>query len=250
MSAPVLRVENLVKRYGGVVATDALSLDVRAGEVHAVIGPNGAGKTTTLAQICGELRPDEGDIYFLGERITGLPAPACAARGLGRTFQITQLLEDFSAIDNVALAVQAVRGHSFRFLADARRDRSLREPAQRMLGEVGLGERAEVRTADLAHGEQKQLELAVALVRDPKLLVLDEPMAGLGTAESEQMVAALSRLKGQIPILLVEHDMDAVFTLADRISVLVNGRCIASGVPAEIRQNAEVRAAYLGEGGG
>lgn len=247
MSGPALRVENLVKRFGGLVASDGLAIEVGAGEIHALIGPNGAGKTTAILQICGELRPDEGEVYLFEERITTLSAPARAMRGLGRTFQIVQLLEDFSALDNVALAAQAARGHSFRFLADARRDASLRAAGEALLARVGLAGRSEVRVANLAHGEQKQLELAIALARDPRLLVLDEPLAGLGVCESEQLVETLSGLKGRIAMLLVEHDIDAVFSLADRISVLVNGRRIATGTGAEIRDNAEVKLAYLGE---
>lgn len=244
----MLRVENLVKRFGGVIASDGLNLEVRGGEIHALIGPNGAGKTTAIAQICGELAPDEGEVYLCAERVTALPASARAVRGLSRTFQITQLLEDFTALENVLLALQVRRGHSFRFLADPRRDASLRAPALALLSRVGIEERADIRVSQLAHGEQKQLELALALAREPTLLVLDEPMAGLGAQESAQMVAMLAGLRGRVPILLVEHDMEAVFVLADRVSVLVNGRCIATGTPAEIRDNAEVRVAYLGEG--
>jgi branched-chain amino acid transport system ATP-binding protein len=248
MPEPVLRAANLVKRFGGLVATDQLSFEVLPGEIHGLIGPNGAGKTTAIMQICGELAPDEGHVFLDGEAIDRLSAPERVARGIGRTFQITQLLEDFTALDNVALAVQARAGHSFRFLANARRDANLIGPAMACLDRVGLKARAAVQVASLSHGEQKQLELAIALAREPRLLVLDEPMAGLGASESRQMIETLLALKGRVPMLLVEHDMDAVFALADRISVLVYGRCIASGTCDEVRDNPDVRVAYLGEG--
>ena len=248
MSQPLLSVRGLRKRFGGLVATDNVDLDVVEGEIHALIGPNGAGKTTLLTQLFGELSHDEGEIRLEGEAIDALATPQRVQRGLARTFQINQLLPDFSMLDNVALAVQARQGHSFRFFADARRDRGLRQRAREHLTTAGLAHRAEVRVADLSHGEQKQLEFAIALACEPRLLLLDEPMAGLGHAESEQMVAMLSGLKGRVTMLLVEHDMDAVFALADRISVLVYGRIIATGTAQEIRDNADVRTAYLGEG--
>jgi branched-chain amino acid transport system ATP-binding protein len=248
MSQPLLSVRGLRKRFGGLVATDSVDLDVVEGEIHALIGPNGAGKTTLLTQLFGELSHDEGEIRLEGEPIDALATPQRVQRGLARTFQINQLLADFSMLDNVALAVQARQGHSFRFFADARRDKSLRQRAREHLTTAGLAHRAEVKVADLSHGEQKQLEFAIALACEPRLLLLDEPMAGLGHAESEQMVAMLSGLKGRVTMLLVEHDMDAVFALADRISVLVYGRIIATGTAQEIRDNADVRTAYLGEG--
>jgi branched-chain amino acid transport system ATP-binding protein len=248
MSQPLLSVLGLRKRFGGLIATDSVDLDVVEGEIHALIGPNGAGKTTLLTQLFGELSHDEGEIRLEGEAIDTLATPQRVQRGLARTFQINQLLPDFSMLDNVALAVQARQGHSFRFFADARRDKSLRQRAREHLTTAGLAHRAEVRVADLSHGEQKQLEFAIALACEPRLLLLDEPMAGLGHAESEQMVAMLSGLKGRVTMLLVEHDMDAVFALADRISVLVYGRIIATGTAQEIRDNADVRTAYLGEG--
>ncbi|MCP4565369.1 MAG: ABC transporter ATP-binding protein [Bosea sp.] len=248
MSQPLLSVRGLRKRFGGLVATDNVDLDVVEGEIHALIGPNGAGKTTLLTQLFGELSHDEGEIRLEGEAIDALATPQRVQRGLARTFQINQLLPDFSMLDNVALAVQARQGHSFRFFADARRDRGLRQRAREHLTAAGLAHRAEVKVADLSHGEQKQLEFAIALACEPRLLLLDEPMAGLGHAESEQMVAMLSGLKGRVTMLLVEHDMDAVFALADRISVLVYGRIIATGTAQEIRDNADVRTAYLGEG--
>jgi branched-chain amino acid transport system ATP-binding protein len=248
MSEPLLRVSRLFKRFGGVSATDDLSLDVRPGEIHALIGPNGAGKTTFIGQLMGEIRPDSGDIYFDGASINGLSTAARVRRGIARTFQITELLTEDTALDNVALAVQAGQGHSFRFLGNAGADHSLLGPAHDYLSAAGLGERADVRVSELSHGERKQLELAIALAAKPRLLLLDEPMAGLGAAESHRMVETLSALKGSIAMLLVEHDMDVVFALADRISVLVYGRVIASGSPAEIQADSQVRAAYLGEG--
>jgi branched-chain amino acid transport system ATP-binding protein len=248
MSQSLLSVRGLRKRFGGLIATDSVDLDVVEGEIHALIGPNGAGKTTLLTQLFGELSHDAGEIRLDGEPIDRLATPERVRRGLARTFQINQLLPDFSMLDNVALAVQARQGHSFRFFADARRDRGLRQRAREHLTTAGLAHRAEVRVADLSHGEQKQLEFAIALACEPRLLLLDEPMAGLGHAESEQMVAMLSGLKGRVTMLLVEHDMDAVFALADRISVLVYGRVIATGTAEQIRDNADVRTAYLGEG--
>lgn len=248
MSQPLLSVRGLRKRFGGLIATDSVALDVVEGEIHALIGPNGAGKTTLLTQLFGELSHDAGEIRLEGEPIDALATPQRVSRGLARTFQINQLLPDFSMLDNVALAVQARQGHSFRFFADARRDRNLRQRAREHLTTAGLAHRAEVKVADLSHGEQKQLEFAIALACEPRLLLLDEPMAGLGHAESEQMVAMLSGLKGRVTMLLVEHDMDAVFALADRISVLVYGRIIATGTAQEIRDNEDVRTAYLGEG--
>jgi branched-chain amino acid transport system ATP-binding protein len=245
---PILSVQHLAKRFGGLAATDNLSLDVLPGELHALIGPNGAGKTTAIGQIMGEITPDSGRILFMGEEVTRLSAPARARRGLSRTFQITQLLEDDTAEDNVALAAQAHAGHSFRFWRDASRDPRLRDPARAALDRVGLPRaRWSQPVADLSHGERKQLELAVALAVQPRMLLLDEPMAGLGASESLRMTEVLRALKGQIPMLLVEHDMDAVFSLADRVSVLVYGHCIAAGTPAQIRVDPQVRAAYLSE---
>lgn len=248
MTQPLLSVRGLRKRFGGLIATDNVDLDVVEGEIHALIGPNGAGKTTLLTQLFGELHHDEGEIRLEGEPIDALATPQRVQRGLARTFQINQLLPDFSMLDNVALAVQARQGHSFRFFADARRDKGLRQRAREHLTTAGLAHRAEVKVADLSHGEQKLLEFAIALACEPRLMLLDEPMAGLGHAESEQMVAMLSGLKGRVTMLLVEHDMDAVFALADRISVLVYGRIIATGTAQEIRDNEDVRTAYLGEG--
>ncbi len=247
MAELLLDVRGLTKSFGGLVATNRLDLDVRAGETHAVIGPNGAGKTTLIGQIAGELRPDAGAVRFGGRDVTGLAAPSRSLLGLARSFQITSVFRDFTALDNVALAVQAHAGHSFRFWRSARAERGLREPARVALDAVGLGERAGLPAAALSHGEQRQLEIAVALVTSPRLLLLDEPMAGMGPDESRRMIGLLRSLKGRHTMLLVEHDMDAVWALADRISVMVYGRLIATGTPEEIRENAEVRQAYLGE---
>ena len=247
MAEPLLRVENLVQRFGGIVATDNLSLDVASGELHAIIGPNGAGKTTLISQLTGQLRPSAGTIRFAGEDITHLPAWRRSQLGLARSFQITSLLPDFTAADNVALAAQARAGHSFRFWGSARKEKPLREAARAALARVGLEHRADVVVSKLSHGEQRELELAVALGTRPQLLLLDEPMAGLGATESARMVKLLAELRREITIILVEHDMSAVFALADRITVLVYGRVIASDVPAAIRVNEEVKRAYLGD---
>jgi branched-chain amino acid transport system ATP-binding protein len=247
MAEAILAVQGLRKTFGALAATDGVSLEVHEGETHAIIGPNGAGKTTLIGQLAGNLRPDSGRIRFAGEDVTHLSAPQRARMGFARSFQITSVYRDFTALDNVALAVQAHDGHSFRFWRPAREERALREPARRVLEDVGLGARAEVLAANLAHGEQRQLEVAMALATRPRLLLLDEPVAGMGLEESQRMVQFLAALKGKRTLILVEHDMDAVFTLADRISVLVYGRIIASGTPDEVRANPEVRRAYLGE---
>jgi branched-chain amino acid transport system ATP-binding protein len=242
----MLEVKGLRKNFGALRASDGVDLEVREGETHAVIGPNGAGKTTLIAQLAGNLRPDAGRIRFDGEDITGLPAHKRARRGLARSFQITSVYAEFSALDNVALAVQA-QSRRTGFWRPARRDPELTEPARRILDEVGLSARSNIVAANLAHGEQRQLEVAIVLATRPRLLLLDEPMAGMGVDESQQMIGMLGGLKRRQTIVLVEHDMDAVFRLADRISVLVYGRIIATGTPDEIRANREVRAAYLGE---
>ena len=247
MAEPLLRVDRLVRRFGGVIATDHVSLDVAQGELHAIIGPNGAGKTTLISQLTGHLTPHAGSVSLAGRDITHLPAYRRCALGLARSFQITSLLLDFTAADNVALAAQAHQGHSFRFLADARKEKGLRDAALAALQRVGLADRANVLVSRLSHGEQRELELAVALATRPQLLLLDEPMAGLGVTESARMVKLLQELRKEVTIVLVEHDMEAVFALADRISVLVYGRVIASGMPSEIRQNEEVKRAYLGD---
>jgi branched-chain amino acid transport system ATP-binding protein len=247
MVEPLLSVRGLVKAFGGIVATDELHLDVVPGEIHAVIGPNGAGKTTLVAQLSGMLKSDRGTTHFDGADITRLRAPARSRRGLARSFQITSIFKDFSALDNVAFAIQAHAGHSFRFWRPAAADPALRSPARETLGRVGLGDRADSVAGTLAHGEQRQLEIAMALATGPKLLLLDEPMAGMGPEDSERMTRFLEDLKQQFTMLLIEHDMDAVFALADRISVLVYGRSIASGTPEEIRADKAVRQAYLGD---
>ena len=248
MSEPLLKVDRLIKRFGGLVATNNLSLDVIEGELHALIGPNGAGKTTFISQIAGELHQDAGTIHFDGTEVTAWKTPARVQHGLARSFQITQLLPDYTALDNVALAVQARRGHSYRFFVDARKITDIRDEGLRHLERVGLVDRAETAVSELSHGEQKQLELAIALATKPRMMLLDEPMAGLGTAECARMIDLLKVLKTEVTILLVEHDMDVVFALADRISVLVNGERIATGSADDIRANEAVRVAYLGEG--
>ena len=243
----LLTVKDLSKSFGALRASDGISLDVAEGETHAVIGPNGAGKTTFIGQLAGNLRPDAGRIAFAGEDITRLPAARRARKGLARSFQITSVYTDFTALENVALAVLAHSGRTG-FWRDARNDASLLAPARRVLEDVGFGEaRFNVLAGNLAHGEQRQLEVAMALATRPRLLLLDEPMAGMGTEESRRMIALLAGLKRRQTIVLVEHDMDAVFRLADRISVLVYGRVIATDTPEKIRANEEVRRAYLGE---
>ena len=250
MSGPLLQVEHLAKRFEGIVATDDLALAVEVGELHAIIGPNGAGKTTLIAQLGGQLVPDSGHIRFAGGDITTLPMDRRARLGLARSFQITSLFLDLSVLDNVMLAVQAHAGHSFHFWRNARSQTELRQPALAALARVGLADRADRVTSALSHGEHRLIELAMALAGHPRMLLLDEPMAGLGPEESARMVEMLRALKKELTILLVEHDMEAVFALADRITVLVYGRVIATGAPAEIRGNAAVRDAYLGEAEG
>ena len=243
----MLEVRSLTKAFGALRACDGIDFDVKEGETHAVIGPNGAGKTTFISQLAGNLLPDAGTVRFAGEDITRLSAPRRARKGLARSFQITSVYPEFSALDNVALAVQANSGHSFRFWRRARGDANLTAPAQRVLDEVGLSARKNTLAANLSHGEQRQLEVAMALATEPRLLLLDEPMAGMGIEESQRMIALLSRLKQKKTIILVEHDMDAVFRLADRITVMVDGRVIATGKPEAIRADPEVRRAYLGD---
>jgi branched-chain amino acid transport system ATP-binding protein len=244
---PLLQIKDLTKRYGGVVPADAITLDIRAGEFHAVIGPNGAGKTTLISLLAGEINPQHGAIWFDGSNITSVPVYRRSMIGIARSFQITSLFPDLTVLDNVALAVQAHRGHSFRFWRDARRDDELRKPALATLARVGLAGRAAMHCARLSHGEHRQLEIALALASEPRLLLLDEPMAGLGPDESARILDMLRQLKGSVTILLVEHDMETVFALADRITVMVYGRIIASAEPAAIRSDVTVRQAYLGE---
>lgn len=247
MDDALLRIQGLVKRYGGLVATDHLNLSVRTHDLHAIIGPNGAGKTTLLSQLTGEIKPNEGVIFFDGSDITRLPPNVRAARGIGRSFQITRVFPDFTVLENVCLAVQAHHGHSFRFWRQAAGEVVLREPALGLLEQVGLGQRADVLAASLSHGEKRALEMAIALAGKPKLLLLDEPMAGMGVEESARLVEYLKTLKGRLTILLIEHDIDAVFALADRITVLVYGRSIAEGTAEDVRNHPEVRRAYLGD---
>ncbi len=244
---PVLRIENLRKSFGGLVVTDGVSLDINAGELHAVIGPNGAGKTTLINQISGTLEPSSGAIYLNGDDITALPPNRRAERGLARSFQITSVLPRFSALENVALAVQARSGSSYQFIGRADRESALNDAAMQALTEVSLDSRADILAAHLSHGEKRALELAIALAMQPKLLLLDEPMAGTGPKESERLIVVLQRLKGRFAMMLVEHDMNAVFALADRISVLTYGRILASGAPAAVRADPAVMTAYLGE---
>jgi branched-chain amino acid transport system ATP-binding protein len=244
---PLLITQGLAKRYGGIQASDNISLALNGGELHALIGPNGAGKTTLLGQLAGEIKPDTGTIQFRGHDITFVPVHRRSQLGLARSFQITSIFPEFTALENVALAVQAHAGHSFRFWRDARGDPRWREPAGAVLAQVGLGVRGGVPAAMLSHGEQRQLEIAMALATKPCLVLLDEPMAGLGSQEAVRMVALLRTLKTELTMLLVEHDMVTVFALADRVTVLVYGRIVASGTPAEVRSNREVQRAYLGE---
>jgi branched-chain amino acid transport system ATP-binding protein len=244
---PVLQVEGLRKSFGGLVVTDDVTLRVNAGELHAVIGPNGAGKTTLINQISGLLAPDDGRIVLAGADVTRLPPHQRARRGLARSFQITSILPGFPVIENVALAVQARSGSSFRFAGRAADETALNEQAQAALAETGLEDRAHVLAGTLSHGEKRALELAVVLAMQPKMLLLDEPMAGTGREETGRLIALLRRLKGRFAMMLVEHDMTAVFALADRVSVMINGRVIASGTPDEVRADPQVTAAYLGD---
>ena len=247
MAEPILRVEGLNKSFGGVVATHNLDFEVEPGEIHAVIGPNGAGKTTFVAQLSGMLKPDSGRIFFDGNDVTELSAPARSHAGLARSFQITSVFRNFTALQNVALSIQAHSGHSFRMWKPAAIDAELNDPAQEILERVGLGARSGILAANLAHGEQRQLEIAMALATRPRMLLLDEPTAGMGPEDTQRITQFLAGLKGTYSMLLIEHDMDTVFALADRITVLVYGRAIATGTPEAIRANDEVRAAYLGE---
>ena len=247
MTTALLQIDKLSKHFGALAATDEVDLAVYPGEIHALIGPNGAGKTTLINQIAGELASESGTIRFDGHGLDGIPVYHRTRRGMARTYQIANVLGGFSALDNVGLAVQACRGHSFRFWGNARSNRRLQDQALAVLARVGMAERAHVPAARLSHGEQRQLGVAIALGAGPKLLLLDEPMAGLGPTATRRMIALLRELRDQHAILLVEHDMNAVFRLADRITVLVYGRVVASGTPAEIRRHPEVREAYLGQ---
>jgi branched-chain amino acid transport system ATP-binding protein len=243
----VLSLRNLSKRFGGVVAVDGVTLDVAAGEVHALIGPNGAGKTTLIHQISGTLSVDVGEIFFLEKDITRLPAHQRVAAGLARSYQITSIFRRFSVLDNLALAVQARSGSSFSFWRPVAEEAALFEEARRIASQVNLTQKLDVVASTLSHGEQRALEVGLALATRPKLVLLDEPMAGMGPEESKRMIELIGRIRTDLAVLLVEHDMDAVFRLADRISVMVNGRLIATGFPEQIRMNEEVRKAYLGD---
>jgi len=246
-AACILEVRDLNKSFGGIAATDSVSLCVKEGEVHGLIGPNGAGKTTLISQLSGLLKPDSGRIYFRGEDVTRRSAPALARKGLARSFQITSVFRELTVLENVSIAVQATQGHSFRFFKNPARDRRVLDPAIAVLSRTGLNDRADVLAEQLSHGERRQLEIAMALATEPGLLLLDEPMAGMGLEESREMSNLLRSLKGNKSVLMVEHDMDTVFALADTVSVLVYGRIIATGSPDEIRNNQTVQQAYLGE---
>ncbi|SFU53841.1 ABC transporter ATP-binding protein [Pseudoduganella namucuonensis] len=243
----ILRTEALVKRYGGILVTDSVSLDIRPGELHAIIGPNGAGKTTLINQLSGELASNEGKVWYDGEDVTALPIHARARRGLLRSYQITSIFEDFTVRENAVLAAIGAQEHGWRFWQPMLARGAQTRAADEALQACGLGARAEAPAADLGYGERRQLELAMALAAQPKFLLLDEPMAGMSVQESAAVVAMLARLKGRYSILLIEHDMDAVFALADRITVLVYGKVLFTGTPDEIRNHPEVRAVYLGE---
>jgi branched-chain amino acid transport system ATP-binding protein len=242
----LLRVENLSRRFGGLLASNALNLQVAEGETHALIGPNGAGKSTLMNQLSGEIPPSEGRIFFREQDITKLPVYKRTALGIARSYQLTTIFNGFSALENVMLAVQANQGHSFHFWSNARKEPQLRAPAAELLARVGLQSRGDVVAGDLAHGEQRQLEIAMALASHPTLLLLDEPLAGMGVEDSVQIIQLLETLKKEHTILLIEHDMNAIFSLADRVSVLVYGSVIATGSVDEIRTNVEVQKAYLG----
>jgi branched-chain amino acid transport system ATP-binding protein len=243
----MLELRGVSKRFGGVVATDEVTLEVAKGEVHALIGPNGAGKTTLIAQISGVLPIDTGRIVFNGDDVTQLTTHARVAAGLARSYQITSIFRRFTVLDNLALAVQARSGSSFSFWRPVSAERALYDEAALIANEIGLGDRLQVTSSNLAHGEQRALEVGLALATQPQLVLLDEPMAGMGPQESQAMIALIEKMRSRVTVLLVEHDMDAVFRLANRISVLVNGRLIATGAPAQIRADAAVRKAYLGE---
>lgn len=247
MSATVLELRGLRKAFGALIVTDDVNFDLKSGECHALIGPNGAGKTTLIHQISGLLKPDAGRIMFEGRDVTALSPSGRAMAGLGRSFQITSILPEFSVLENVALAAQRRAGSSFRFFSSAAQEASLNTTAMDVLAQIGLGGRAGIVAGALSHGEKRLLELAIAIAGEPHVLLLDEPMAGMGRAESEQLIETLQALKVRFPMLLIEHDMQAVFSLADRVSVLVSGSIVTTGTPDEVRASAKARAAYLGE---
>jgi|APEBP8051073403_1049400.scaffolds.fasta_scaffold00220_50 branched-chain amino acid transport system ATP-binding protein len=244
---PLLAVENLVKRFRGIRASDGINFDLRHGEIHAVIGPNGAGKTTFINQLAGELAPDSGRILLDGRDITKEPVHRRAALGLGRSYQISAVFDELSVLDNVMLAAQAHQGHSFRFFNDAAKDEDVAAPSREAVRIVGLEDSMHRPVADLAHGAKRQLELAMVIATKPRFMLLDEPMAGTGPTESREIVALLRRLRGTAAIVLIEHDLEAVFALADRISVMVYGKVIATGSCDEIRSDPAVREAYIGD---
>ena len=245
----LLEIRGLRKSYGALKVTDDLHLCVRENELHAIIGPNGAGKSTLIAQLSGQVPSDGGSVRFAGAEMAGLPMHRRVRAGMSRSFQITSILPGFTALENVALAVQARAGSSFRFLAPVAQEGALNDAALAALARVGIEARAHIGAARLSHGEKRQLELAIALATRPRLLLLDEPLAGTSGTEAARLIGVMRSLKGQVTLVLIEHDMQAVFALADRISVLVHGRIIATGSPSDIRGDAQVRAAYLGEGG-
>jgi len=247
VATPLLQLSGLVKRFGALLATDNLTLSVQQGDIHAVIGPNGAGKTTLITQLLGNLRPDSGSIIFDGCDITALPAPVRSRQGIARSFQLTALFPTLTALQNVMLSVQAHQGHSYRFWRPANEDKSLIAPAEEILKRVGLGGHMHIAANSLSHGQQRRLDIAMAIATSPKLLLLDEPLAGMGAGEAAQMVAFIESIRGQYTIFLVEHDMDAVFSLANKISVLDCGRCLVTGLPDDIKRHPEVRRAYLGD---
>ena len=247
MADAVLEISGLTKSFGALTVSDSIDLDLKTGEIHALIGPNGAGKSTLIKQICGDVHPDSGTIRFSGRDLAGLGVVERARLGLARTFQVSSIAPDFTALQNVMLAVQGANHASFRFVRSALADDGLTQPALIYMERVGLKGRESVPASILSHGEKRRLELAMALAMEPHAFLLDEPMAGMGPEGSVDLTAILSDLRHEAPILLVEHDMDAVFALADRISVLVYGRIIATGTVDEIRSNPEVQTAYLGD---
>jgi branched-chain amino acid transport system ATP-binding protein len=247
MTGPLLDIRNLRKAFGALHVTDDVSFQVMPGELHAIIGPNGAGKTTLIHQLSGSLASDGGSVHFAGEDITRVDMAGRVHRGLARSFQITSILDGFTVLENAAMAMQARSGSSFRFFASAARETALNDAAMAALARVGLDDRAQRRAGSLSHGEKRQLEIAIALATGARLLLLDEPLAGTGHEESAVLVALMAELKTTHTIVLIEHDMDAVFALADRVSVLVYGRLIATGTAEEVRVHPEVRTAYLGE---
>lgn len=247
MTEAVLQTKGITKSFGALRASRDISIDLRPGEIHAIIGPNGAGKSTLIGQICGTLRPDAGSVHLLGQDVTQEPTRARAHAGLGRTFQISALAMEDTVLQNAVLGALGASGKPWRFFGNALKDKALREVAEEALERVGLKDQARMRTAELSHGQRRQLEVAVALTLKPKALVMDEPMAGMGSEGSKILTGFLDQLRHEAPILLVEHDMDAVFSLADRISVLVYGEVIATGTVEEIRANAAVKEAYLGD---